>query len=211
MGWFLDWRKSTRNRSQHSSPNDMSQAFSLSVEKYHAMIRAGILSETDRCELIEGVLVEKSCRTPPHRFVTGWLLRWFHTRESNQWFSDAHEPITTLDSEPEPDLTVIRGRRADYAKRHPQPHQVLLLIEVAESTLAYDRTVKKRLYARAGIPIYWIVNLIDKQIEVHTLPSDSADRPDYAERRIVTAGEELEVVIGGQVVGRIAAQEPLPA
>ena len=88
---------------------------------------------------------------------------------------------------------------------------MLLVVEAAESTLTYDRTVKKRLYARAGIPIYWIVNLIDKQIEVHTLPSGPADHPDYAERRVVTVGEELDVVIGGQMVGRIAAQELFPA
>lgn len=189
----------------------MPRLYPISVEKYHAMIEAGILTENDRCELIEGLLVAKMGKNPPHSYVTGWITRWFYETGTHEWFARSQEPITTLESEPEPDVSVIRGRRAEYLRAHPLPYHVLLVVEVAESTLTYDRTVKKRLYARAGIPIYWIVNLIDKQIEVHTLPSGPADRPDYAERRVVTVGEELDVVIGGQVVGRIAAQELFPA
>lgn len=189
----------------------MPRLYPISVEKYHAMIDAGIITERDRCELIEGLLVEKMGKNRLHSYVTGLLVQWLHDMAIGQWFADSQEPITTLESEPEPDVTVIRGRREDYAKTHPLPQQVLLLVEVAETTLAYDRTVKKRLYARAGIPIYWIVNLIDKQIEVYTLPGGPAENPDYADCRIITASQELDVVIDGQTVGRIAAKDLFPA
>jgi Uma2 family endonuclease len=165
----------------------MPRLFPISVEKYHAMIKAGILTENDRCELIERLLVEKMGENPPHSYVTGWLTRSFYEQESQHWFARSQEPITTLESEPEPDVVVLSGRRPDYTKSHPQPHQVLLVIEVAESTLAYDRTVKKRLYARAGIPVYWVVNLIDKQVEIFTRPSGPADKPDYDVRQVVSA------------------------
>jgi Uma2 family endonuclease len=188
----------------------MPRLYPISVEKYHAMIKAGIITENDRCELIEGLLVEKMGKNRLHSYVTGWIIQWFHERATTEWFADSQEPITTLESEPEPDVTVIRGRRADYPKDHPLPHQVLLLVEVAESTLTYDRTVKKRLYARAGIPIYWIVNLIEKQVEIHTLPSGSAENPDYAERRVVAASEVIEVVVDGQQIGRITVGEIFP-
>jgi Uma2 family endonuclease len=188
----------------------MPRLFPISVEKYHAMIDAGILTENDRCELIEGLLVEKMGKNPPHSYVTGWIAHWLYERESSGWFAQSQEPITTLESEPEPDLSVILGRREDYAKRHPRPDEVLLIIEVAESTLTYDRTVKKRLYARAGIPLYWIVNLIDKQVEVHSAPSGPGDNPDFASRHVVSAAEDIEVIIDGKPVGQFAVRDLFP-
>ncbi len=189
----------------------MPRLYPISVEKYHAMIEAGILTENDRCELIEGLLVEKMSKNRLHSYVTGWITQWFHARATSDWFADSQEPFTTLESEPEPDVTVIRGRRADYPENHPLPHNVLLLVEVAESTLTYDRTVKKRLYARAGIPIYWIVNLIDKQVEIFTQPSGPAEKPDFAGQRVVSASEDVEVVIDGKSVGRIEVKELFPS
>ena len=99
----------------------------ISVEKYNAMIEAGIITEQDRCELVEGTLVEKPRRTPLHSYVTGMLVRWLQRQESTNWFADSQEPITTLESEPEPDVSVIRGRREEYAIAHPLPQQVLLV------------------------------------------------------------------------------------
>ena len=188
----------------------MPRLYPISVEKYHAMIEAGIITEKDRCELIEGLLVEKIGKNRLHSFVTGFLVQWLHNRATDNWFADSQEPVTTLESEPEPDVTVIRGRRENYVTTHPLPQQVLLLVEVAETTLTYDRTVKKRIYARAGIPIYWIVNLIDKQIEIYTQPVATLEAPDYANCLILTPREEVEVVIAGRPVGRIAIRELFP-
>ena len=188
----------------------MPRLYPISVDKYHAMIQAGILTENDRCELIEGLLVAKMGKNRLHSYATSWLIRWLHERESNHWFADSQEPITTLESEPEPDVSVIRGRREDYPKAHPSPEQVLLLAEVAESSLAYDRSIKKRVHARAGIPVYWVVNLTDKQVEIYTQPSGPATNPDYASRQVFSLHENVEVVIQGQTIGVISVQDLSP-
>jgi Uma2 family endonuclease len=87
------------------------------------------------------------------------------------WFLNSQDPITTMESEPEPDASVIRGDRRDFLVGHPQPKDVALIGEVADSGLAYDRGIKKRIFARAAILVYWMVNLEDRCVEVYT------DRP----------------------------------
>src|SRR5205823_2588074 len=98
------------------------------------------------------------------------------------WSLRIQSAITLSDSEPEPDLAVVRGDERRYAAHHPRPADVGLLIEVADSTLLGDRADKGRIYARAGIAIYWIVNLIDRQVEVYSAPSGSGDSSAYGQR-----------------------------
>ena len=123
---------------------------------------------------------------------------------------DTQEPVTTMDSEPEPDVSVIRGVRGDYVDRHPGPEAVGLLVEVADTSLPPDRGWKKRIYAAARIPVYWIVKLPDRVVEVFTAPSGPAERPDYQTRHVCVTGEEVPVVLDGQEVGRIAVNDLLP-
>src|SRR4051794_35571833 len=132
----------------------------LSVEQYHAMIRTGILTDDTPVELLEGLLIAKMSKNPAHSTAKRLLLQALISLLPAGWFVDEQEPITTADSEPEPDLAVIRGAPRDYRERHPVPHDLVLLIEVSEATLKRDRGRKKRLYARATVPEYWIVNLI---------------------------------------------------
>ena len=122
------------------------------------------------------------------------------------FYVDAQEPITTGDSEPEPDVAIVRGRREDYKDKQPQATNVAVVAEVAARTLTRDRNFKKGIYARAGIPFYWIVNLTDRQIEVYSRPQQS----DYTQRQIIAEEGELPVVIDGCEVGRIAVKEILP-
>src|SRR5207253_2718120 len=100
------------------------------------------------------------------------------------WHIISQEPITTADSEPEPDIGAIRGKRRDYVESHPRPKDVGMIVEVADATLARDRGVKKTIYARAGIPIYWIVNLIDRCVEIYSDPTGPAKKPDYRHKQI---------------------------
>jgi Uma2 family endonuclease len=182
----------------------------LSVDQYHAMIHAGILTDDDPVELLEGWLVAKIPKNPPHRAVTRLLRQVLEHLVPAEWYVDSQEPITTDDSEPEPDVVVVRGETRHYLDRHPGPQDVGLVIEVADTTLQRDRGFKKRLYAQASIPVYWIVNLSDNQCEVYTEPSGPEPQPDYRQRQDYGASDVIPVVLAGVEVGRIAVRELLP-
>jgi len=126
------------------------------------------------------------------------------------WYVDSQEPLTTVDSEPEPDVTIVRGETRQYLDLHPGPQDVALVVEVADSSLQRDRSLKKRLYAVAGIPVYWIVNLLANQIEVYTEPLGPTEKPDYQRQQNYSLTDVVPVVIEGQEVGRLAVQELLP-
>ena len=182
----------------------------LSVDQYHAMIHAGILTDDDPVELLEGWLVAKMPKNPLHRAVTRMIRQVLERLVPAEWYVDSQEPITTDDSEPEPDVVVVRGETRHYLDRHPGPNDIGLVIEVADTTLQRDRGFKKRLYARAGIPVYWIVNLSDNQCEVYTEPSGPEPQPDYRQRQDYGRSDVMPVVLAGVEVGRIAVQEFLP-
>ena len=182
----------------------------FSVDQYHAMIRAGILTEDDPVELLEGWLVTKMPKNPPHSVVTQLTREALARILPSGWYVDAQEPITTADSEPEPDVMVVRGETRHYLDRHPGPQDVALVIEVADSTLQRDRSLKKRLYAAAGIPVYWIVNLPDSQIEVYTEPSGPGEQLDYRQWQNYGPADTIPVVTEGREVGRLAVRDLLP-
>ena len=108
--------------------------------------------------------------------------------------------------EPEPDISVVRGTSADYRRRIPAPADVAMLVEVSETTLAQDRGEKRAVYARAGIPVYWIVNLVDRQIEVYTRPTGGR----YRSRKDYKPGQQVPVVIDGRRLEPIAVDGILP-
>src|SRR5262245_44014948 len=154
----------------------------FTVAEYHLMIDAGVFAEDENFELLEGFVVRKMTKHPPHWITTGALRDALIALRIPGFFVHSQDPVTTSDSEPEPDLALVRGERRDYLKGNPDPKQSPLVIEVADSSVAKDRRWKKRIYARAKIPVYWIVNLIDRQIEVYTGPSGETKRPTYANR-----------------------------
>ena len=182
----------------------------FTVDQYHAMIQAGILVEDDPVELLEGWLVTKRSKTPRHSVITQLIRETLADLLSSGWYVDSHEPLTTVDSEPEPDVMVVRGETRQYPDRHPGPQDVALVVEVADSSLQRDRSLKKRLYAAAGISVYWIVNLIANQIEVYTEPSGPTEKPDYQRQQNYSLTDVVPVVIEEQEVGRLAVQELLP-
>jgi Uma2 family endonuclease len=116
------------------------------------MIDAGILTEDDPVELLDGVLVRKMPKKRLHTFVTQKLLQWLSQRLPADYYTNAQEPVTLPTSEPEPDNSVIRGQLESFATRQPQAADAVLFVEVSETTLAQDRGPKKRIYARANIP-----------------------------------------------------------
>lgn len=185
--------------------------FRLTVGQYHQLIRAGILSEADPVELLEGILVYKMPKNPPHRVSTGKIRRAIEPLLPVGFHYDPQDPVTLPDSEPEPDGAVIRGQIDDYASRHPGPDEIPLIIEVADTSLDRDRGIKLRSYARAEIAEYWIVNLVERTIEVYTDPDAQAPGgPTYRTRAIYMSGDAVPLVIGGSRLGEVPVSAVLP-
>src|SRR4051794_37144846 len=137
------------------------------VEQYHQLIEAGVLWSGDPVELLERRIVTRLRRTPAHEAITGLTEDAIRPHLPAEWHLRIKSAVTTSDSEPEPDLLVIRGPARRYIDHHPSPAEVGLLDEVADTSLPIDRGLKRRIYAR-GIPMYWIVNVVDLQVEVYT-------------------------------------------
>lgn len=177
--------------------------YPLSVAQYHRMIDLGLLTADDPVELLEGILVQKMPKNPPHPRCNKKLARIFDRLLPAAWHYRSQEPITLGDGEPEPDGAVVRGTEDDYAQRHPGPADVALVIEIADSTLSRDRGTKLRSYARAGIAVYWIVNLIDRVIEVHSDPAPDSEQPNYRVREVIGAEGKVELKLNGAQIGTI--------
>lgn len=182
----------------------------ITVEQYHEMIRLGILAEGDPIELLEGWLVRKMPKNPPH-VVAGKRLRKALAKVIPRgWEILVQDPITLGDSEPEPDAAVVVERAHDYLEHHPEPDDIGLVIEVADSSLPRDKGWKKAVYAHAKIACYWIVNLNESSIEVFTEPNSSSKHPDYRGHQVYNAKQRVPVFLHGKKVGSIAVSEILP-
>ena len=182
----------------------------LSVAQYHEMIRTHILQDGDPVELLEGWLILKISKNPPHRIATRLTVAALQAITPTGWYVDSQEPITTANSEPEPDVAIIRGDTRQYADRHPGPQDVVLVVEVADDSLERDRTIKKRVYAAAGVLVYWIVNLPERRVEVYTNPSGPSANPDYASSHDYAETDAAPLYIDGLEVGHIVVRELLP-
>lgn len=191
-----------------ASPGDL--VWRLTLQQYHDMIHNGILGEDDPVELLEGWLITKMSKNPPHSIVTGLIADALQSVAPTGWHIRGQEPITLADSEPEPDLALARGSRRDYLNRHPGAADVALTIEVADTSLDRDRTFKLRIYAEASIPTYWIINLIERRVEVHTDPTGPSPSPGYRSTVVFRSGESIPLFIGGQAFGPVPVDALLP-
>ena len=184
--------------------------FALSVRQYHEMIRAGILTAADPVELLEGLLVVKMPKNPRHVATTRAAGQAVEQLLHTGWHVRMQDPITLADSEPEPDVAVVRGGPERYENRHPGARDVGLVIEVSDATLERDRRAKVRVYASAKLPVYWIVNLSANRIEVYTGPTGPGPDPTYRRHREYGPGDEVPVAIRGREVGRLAVSDLIP-
>jgi Uma2 family endonuclease len=158
----------------------------FTVEEYHRLAEVGVLHEDDRIELIDGELIEMAAIGIAHADTLATLTDFAAMLVSRAARISVQNPITIGQrSEPQPDLALIRRRR--YNTSHPTPADIFLVIEVADSSLAYDRLVKLPLYAAAGIPEVWIVDLQGMVIERHSAPRDGR----YTQIVIAAPGEML--------------------
>jgi Uma2 family endonuclease len=179
----------------------------ITVDEYERITEAGALEDPSRVELIDGSMVEKMAKNTAHRYTTKETLKALDSRLPAGWTSQKEEPVRIPPyDEPEPDVAIIRGTDADYEFRLPRAADVALLVEVSETTLSQDRGKELSSYAKARIPVYWIINLLDRQVEVYSRPGKTG----YRSHETFTPGQQIPVTIGGQELPPIAVDSLLP-
>jgi len=182
----------------------------FSVSRYQRMIEAGILTPDDKVELLENYVVRKMPRNPPHGSTIQRMLRPLLKMLPAAWDLRIQSAILLDDSQPEPDFALVRGTAADYEQRHPVPAEIGVVIEVADASLLRDQRDKTRIYARANIACYWIVNLVDGRIEVFAQPTGAVALPSYQSFQMFQVGDLVPLVLDGQAAGALAAADMLP-
>jgi Uma2 family endonuclease len=185
-----------------------SRLYRMTVEQYEAMAASGAIPTSHRVHLINGYLVEKMTQKPPHVIADMLCGAELDRIIPPGWHIRSAKPVRLPGqaSEPEPDHCVVRGTIVDYAERHPGPDDVALLVEVADASLADDRKLATEVYGPAGIPVYWIVDVRGRRVEVYSGPGPQG----YGPPAIFAEGQSIPVVIGGREVGRIAVADILP-
>jgi Uma2 family endonuclease len=179
----------------------------ITVDEFDRIIEAGALKDPGRVELIDGYMVDKMSKNAAHRWTTKEVLKALDSRLPPGWTSQKEDPVRIPDyDEPEPDVAIIRGTDADYEFRLPTAADVGLLVEVSDSTLVQDRGKKLSAYAKGRIPVYWIVNLVNRQVEVYSRPGKKG----YRSHTIFASGEQVPVTIGGRKLPPIAVDSLLP-
>jgi Uma2 family endonuclease len=143
----------------------------LTSTEYYGMMESGIIREGERVELILGQIFTMAAKGTRHTLSTRKLFKHLLSLIGDRADVQSQDPITLPNnSEPEPDIVIAKLRSDDYANSHPSPTDIILVIEVADSSIKFDRETKAPLYAAAGISEYWIVNLIDDRLEIYRQP-----------------------------------------
>ena len=181
----------------------------FSVEKYHALIASGAFAEDDAVELLEGIVVPKTPKNSPHELSNRKSDRALSAVVPAEWCVWNQAAVTFDDSEPEPDLSIARGLLDDSRARRPSGIELGLVAEVTDTSLANDRR-KARVYARAGVLVYWIINLRERCVEVHDGPESDTTLARDRNRTIYEEHDSIPLVLDGVEVARIAVAQLLP-
>lgn len=181
----------------------------FSKQEYQLLGELGVLSVEDRVELLEGWIVPKMNHNPPHDLALMLVEEKIRRCLLSNMLLRIQMPISTFDSEPEPDLAIVLGPIRRYAQHHPRPENTLLVIEIADTSLARDRQ-KCRLYARGNVKEYWIVNLADRQIEVFSQPSGPSIAPNYGSNDVYDVSSTIAFSTDGVLTFPILVSELLP-
>ena len=187
------------------------EPYRLTVRQFLAMIDAGIFPNDAHVELLGGVLVQMMTKGDPHDFSLGMIGDELRRLTPDGWFLREDKSLQLGPrSRPEPDIAIVRGPRRLYNRRTPHARDTALVVEVSESSYAYDRGQKWRLYAAARIACYWIVNLDLSQVEIYTDPIGRGKNARYRATAIFGVGGTIPVIINGHEVGRFAVKDILP-
>ncbi|NMG11845.1 Uma2 family endonuclease [Brasilonema sp. UFV-L1] len=167
----------------------------FTIDEYHRLISLGFLTQGDRIELIRGELIQMTAKGTPHTVCGSILYRQLDRLLGDQAVIRKQDPIILPNqSEPEPDIVIVRGKDEDYLAHHPYPQDILLIVEISDSTLPYDQTTKLRLYAEVGISDYWIVNLNAYQLERYSQPYQTIQGEfNYLSKQISLANHPVSI------------------
>jgi len=186
-------------------------AYRLTVDQFLRMVVAGVLTDRERVELVRGKLVARMTKNNPHNFTVDALARRLRALlEPGPLVREEKSVRLGRYSRPEPDLAVMRGPVGAYRDQDPQAGDLLTVVEVSDSTYAKDRNAMWSLYAGAGVPVYWVINLPERRIEVYSDPTGKGRSAGYRRTEILGEGSEVPVVIEGRDIGKIAVKDVLP-
>jgi Uma2 family endonuclease len=181
--------------------------YRLTLDQYEAMVSSGAFSGKERFHLINGYLVAKMTQNDRHATADELCGDAVSRILPAGWHVRAAKPIRipSQASKPEPDRCVARGTIRDYLQRSPEPADIALVVEISDSSLSEDRK-QAAIYAGGGIPVYWIVNLVDRQVEVYSDPGPSG----YRARQDYREGDSVPISIDGHQIGSVTARDILP-
>jgi Uma2 family endonuclease len=204
---FMSTATATRPTVSAPAPPTTPPLHRITVDEYEKITEAGALEDPSRVELIDGYMVDKMAKNASHSYTTKETLKALERRLPAGWTSRKEEPVRIPPyNEPEPDIAIVRGTDADYEFRAPRAADVDLLVEVSDATLGQDRGKKHLSYAKARIPVYWIINLVHRQVEVYSRPGKNG----YRSHETYASGEQVPVTIGGQELPPIPVDSLLP-
>ncbi|GAP95968.1 predicted dioxygenase [Leptolyngbya sp. NIES-2104] len=184
----------------------------FTIEEYHHLTELGFFQEDDHVELIRGQLIYMAAKGTPHSVCSTRLNRQLTKLIGDQATLRGQEPIALPnDGEPEPDFAIVRNRPDDYLSGHPRSEDILLLIEISDSSLTYDQETKLELYAEDEIQHYWIFNLIDRVLEMYSEPyQKSASKFGYRLKRIALPDERVKLPQFSELCLDLSIVFPMP-
>jgi Uma2 family endonuclease len=165
----------------------------FTLAEYHRLGELGFFSEDERVELIRGEIIQMPTKKTPHSVCNTLLVRKLIILVGDRALVRGQEPIVLpADSEPQPDVAIAGNRADNYLSSHPEPSDILLVIEIADSSLKYDQETKFSLYAEYGLSDYWIFNLVENQLECYSQPYQNMQgKFGYAIKRIYLPAEQV--------------------
>jgi len=191
MSTVLELTEKAGQAAENGNRFYVKKPFLINVEMYDAMIENGILDENDNVELLNGEIIEKMPKGTRHTSKTRIITRFFYQILDDDIVIQVQDPIRLEDSsEPEPDIVLARPDEKNYAERHPTPEDILLIVEISDSTLHLDRFDKGLAYSRNGINQYLIVNVANNTIEDYQNPSADG----YQSKQTYKAGEKFSLI-----------------
>jgi len=186
----------------------LDELYRMTVDRYERLAESGVLDDP-QIELINGLLVKKMTKKPAHVSACELVAGALEPLLPQGWYIREQNPLRIPDyDEPERDVVIARGSRGCYTARHPGPEDVALVVEVADTSLGKDRGEKLLAYGRGGVPLYWIVNLLDKQIEVYSGPDRNSGG--YARCVVHDASSSVPLGINYAEAEKVAVADVLP-
>jgi Uma2 family endonuclease len=182
----------------------------ITVDEYRRRAARGEFSTSKSFELLEGVVVPKARQTLKHETALENIQEVIGKMAPGGWHLRVQQPLACGTSQPEPDAAMVRDALDQYEDRPPEPNDAALVVEVADASLTLDRRLKGRIYARAGIILYWLLNLVDNQLEVYSNATGPVPMPGFQEKRIYRVEEKLSLIVGLGDLGQIRVRDLLP-